>query len=98
MSLVCPKCAKALKALDIRKRFACPGCGVELRGHITVPLVLGIVLWSIIEFIVKQFIDGSLGILGSLLGVAIGACIGIPLTIWLMNIMGTVDTIEKAVP
>jgi len=98
MSLICPKCGTRLKALSVRNRFACPACGATLEGHVAVPLIIGICLWSIIELIIKQAIDPAFGYLASLLGIGIGACIGLPLMFWLMNTIGTVDASDGTSP
>jgi len=91
MSLVCPKCGMRLKALNVSKSFVCPACGTALEGHVTLPFIIGILLWSFIEAIIKQAIDPKFGLLASLLGMGIGACIGFPLMLWLMARLGEIN-------
>ncbi len=95
MALVCPKCSATLKPLNVSKRFACPACGEPLEGHVVMPVALGIFLWSIIEVVIKYAIDPHPDVFTSLLGIGFGACIGLPLMLWLIGRMGTVNSIDE---
>ena len=95
--LVCPKCESVISINTVRQHFACPKCSTKLAGHVWGPVIVGIVLWSIIEAIIAEFLYSQFGHVPSImvLKIVLSIAIGFPLFYFVVKKYGTLEVDDK---
>lgn len=93
MGISCPKCAKTIKATQIRQHFACPHCGERLKANTTVPMISGIVLWTLADFLIYPVVYSNFG--GGwpahLARIVISGIVGFPLMFFIISAFSNVE-------
>lgn len=81
MGIACPSCGFGIKVSQMRQHFTCPHCSTGLKANTTMPMIGGVVVWTLADFLIYPVVYSNFGTGWSahLLRIAISGLIGFPL-------------------